>query len=83
MIAIGVPCVRDTCSRTRSRPTHEFAYSPMGVNASPSRDPRPVADYVLSDFEPTDDAEALVARAADAVEALDAEGLEKTQARFN
>ena len=46
-------------------------------------DPRPVADYVLSDFVPADDAEALVARAADAVEALDAEGLERTQARFN
>ena len=34
-------------------------------------------------FEPADDAEALVSRAADAVESLDAEGLEPTQAKFN
>ena len=46
-------------------------------------DRRPVADYVLSDFEPADDAESLVSRAADAVESLDAEGLERTQAKFN
>jgi len=42
-----------------------------------------VADYVLSPFAPEDDAEALVTRAADAVEALVADGLEETQRRFN
>ena len=39
MIDIGVPRVRETCSSTRSRPTHEFAYSPNGVSASVSREP--------------------------------------------
>jgi len=38
---------------------------------------------VLSDFEPHDDAEALVGRAADAVEQLDAEGVETTQRVVN
>ena len=63
--------------------TPEFLRLRVGVGRPGRGDPRPVADYVLSDFEPADDAEALVARAADAVEALDAEGLERTQARFN
>src|SRR5436190_573404 len=40
MIAIGVERVRDTCSRTRSRPTHEFAYSPIGVSGSDPRERR-------------------------------------------
>ena len=54
------------------------------ASAGPGRgDRRPLADYVLSDFEPHEDAEALVARAADAVESLDAEGLEAAQRRFN
>ena len=44
---------------------------------------RPLADYLLSNFEPQDDADALVARAADAVEKLDAEGLDRAQAQFN
>jgi PTH1 family peptidyl-tRNA hydrolase len=55
----------------------------IGVGRPRRGDPRPVADYVLSDFEPADDRDALVARAADAVETLDAEGLDRTQARFN
>ena len=63
--------------------TPEFLRLRVGVGRPGRGDPRPVADYVLSDFEAADDAEALVARAADAVEALDAEGLERTQARFN
>src|SRR5579864_5570449 len=44
---------------------------------------RPLADYVLSNFEPHDDAETLVARAADAVEQLDADGLEQAQREVN
>ena len=63
--------------------TPDFLRLRVGVGRPGRGDPRPVADYVLSDFEPADDPEALVARAADAVEALDAEGLERTQARFN
>jgi len=38
---------------------------------------------VLAPFELHDDREAIVARAADAVEVLVAEGLEETQRRFN
>jgi peptidyl-tRNA hydrolase len=46
-------------------------------------DRRPVADYVLSPFAPEDDGEALVGRAADAVEALAHDGLDEAQRRFN
>jgi hypothetical protein len=38
---------------------------------------------VLSDFEPHDDAEAILRSAADAVETLDAEGLEAAQRAVN
>jgi peptidyl-tRNA hydrolase, PTH1 family len=63
--------------------TPEFMRLRVGVGRPERGDRRPVADYVLSDFEPAEDRAALVERAADAVEALDAEGLERTQARFN
>jgi PTH1 family peptidyl-tRNA hydrolase len=63
--------------------TPDFLRLRVGVGRPERGDPRPVADYVLSNFEPADDAEALVGRAADAVESLDAEGLERTQAKFN
>jgi PTH1 family peptidyl-tRNA hydrolase len=63
--------------------TPDFMRLRIGVGRPRRGDPRPVADYVLSDFEPADDRDALVARAADAVETLDAEGLDRTQARFN
>jgi hypothetical protein len=46
-------------------------------------DRRSLADYLLSDFEPHEDAERLVAEAAAAVELLDAEGLEATQRAVN
>jgi PTH1 family peptidyl-tRNA hydrolase len=55
----------------------------IGVGRPRRGDPRPLADYVLSNFEPEDEADAIVARAADAVEAILAEGLEATQQRFN
>src|SRR5438309_4829420 len=63
--------------------TPDFLRLRVGVGRPGRGDPRPVADYVLSDFEPADDADALVARAADAVERLDAEGLERAQAQDN
>jgi len=63
--------------------TQDFLRLRVGVGRPERGDPRPLADYVLSDFEPADDAEAIVARAADAVETLDAEGLDQTQQRFN
>jgi PTH1 family peptidyl-tRNA hydrolase len=63
--------------------TQDFLRIRVGVGRPERGDPRPLADYLLSDFEPHEDDEALVARAADAVEALDTEGLERVQQRFN
>jgi PTH1 family peptidyl-tRNA hydrolase len=63
--------------------TPDFLRLRVGVGRPGRGDRRSPADYVLSDFEPEDDAESLVARAADAVETLDAEGLERAQAKFN
>src|SRR3954451_6005119 len=56
--------------------TPEFMRLRVGVGRPDRGDPRPLADYLLSDFEPHEDADRLVAAAADAVETLDAEGLE-------
>jgi PTH1 family peptidyl-tRNA hydrolase len=63
--------------------TPEFLRLRVGVGRPERGDRRPLADYVLSNFEPHEDAESIVARAADAVETLDAEGLERTQQKFN
>jgi peptidyl-tRNA hydrolase, PTH1 family len=63
--------------------TPDFLRLRIGVGRPERGDRRKLADYVLSDFEPHDDAESLIARAAEAVETLDAAGLEQTQARFN
>ncbi len=63
--------------------TKDFLRLRVGVGRPERGDPRPLADYVLSDFDPADDAESIVARAADAVETLDAAGLEQTQQQFN
>jgi PTH1 family peptidyl-tRNA hydrolase len=63
--------------------TSEFPRLRVGVGRPERGDRRPLADYVLSDFEPHDDADQLVAKAADAVELLDAEGLEATQRAVN
>ena len=72
--------LRSIASRVGSQ---DFLRLRIGVGRPGRGDRRPVADYVLSPFAPEDDAEALVTRAADAVEALVAEGLEETQRRFN
>ena len=61
----------------------EFLRVRVGVGRPGRGDRRPVADYVLSPFEPEDDAEALVGRAADAVELLAREGLDASQRRYN
>jgi PTH1 family peptidyl-tRNA hydrolase len=63
--------------------TQDFLRLRIGVGRPERGDPRPLADYVLSDFAPHDDAEGLVAKAADAVERLDAEGIERAQAAVN
>jgi peptidyl-tRNA hydrolase, PTH1 family len=63
--------------------TQEFLRLRVGVGRPGRGDPRPVADYVLSSFDPEQDADALVSRAADAVETIVRDGLEAAQARFN
>lgn len=63
--------------------TPEFLRLRVGVGRPGRGDRRQLADYVLSDFEPHEDAERLVAAAADAVETLDAEGLEAAQRAVN
>jgi peptidyl-tRNA hydrolase, PTH1 family len=63
--------------------TNDFLRLRIGVGRPGRGDRRSVADYVLSPFEPDVDVDELVARAADAVEVLTAEGLEAAQQRFN
>ena len=63
--------------------TPDFLRLRVGVGRPRRGDARAPRDYVLSNFTPEEDAESLVGRAADAVETLDAEGLERAQARFN
>ena len=63
--------------------TQEFLRLRVGVGRPGRGDPRDVADYVLAPFEAHEDREAIVSRAADAVEALVSEGLEAAQQRFN
>jgi peptidyl-tRNA hydrolase, PTH1 family len=70
-------------SLARDLGTQEFLRLRIGVGRPARGDPRPVSDWVLSPFAPEEDFEALVARAADAVETIVADGLEATQARFN
>ena len=63
--------------------TQDFLRLRIGVGRPGRGDPRAVADYVLEPFGPTDDAEAIVARAADAVEVILGDGLGVAQQRFN
>ncbi len=63
--------------------TQDFLRLRIGVGRPERGDPRPLADYVLSNFDPHDDAEAIVARAADAVETIARKGLEPAQRDVN
>ncbi len=63
--------------------TQDFMRLRVGVGRPERGDARPLADYVLSDFAPHDDADAIVGRAADAVETLDADGIERAQVAVN
>src|SRR5215475_8516077 len=63
--------------------SQDFLRLRIGVGRPGRGDPRPVKDWVLSPFAPEEDAEALVSRAADAVETIVREGLEGAQQRFN
>jgi PTH1 family peptidyl-tRNA hydrolase len=63
--------------------TPEFLRLRVGVGRPGRGDHRSLADYVLSDFEPAEDAEGLVQRAAEVVELLPMQGLEIAQRTFN
>src|SRR5919201_2920125 len=55
--------------------TSEFLRLRIGIGRPGRGDPRPVADYVLSPFEPETDVDGLVSRTADAVETIARDGL--------
>jgi PTH1 family peptidyl-tRNA hydrolase len=63
--------------------TQDFLRLRIGVGRPERGDPRPVSDYVLSPFEAHEDADGLVARAADAVETILRDGPDEAQNRFN
>jgi len=63
--------------------TKDFLRLRIGVGRPGRGDRRPVADYVLSDFDEPTDVDALVSRAADAAETIASDGLEPAQQRFN
>lgn len=63
--------------------TNDFLRLRIGVGRPGRGDRRSVADYVLGDFEPEIDAEALIELAADAVETIARVGLEEAQRRYN
>ena len=63
--------------------TQDFLRLRVGVGRPERGDPRPLADYVLANFEPHDHAEELVTSAADAVETVVAEGVRRAQVLVN
>ena len=63
--------------------SQDFLRLRIGVGRPERGDPRPVADWVLSPFDDTVDVDALVARAAEAVETIARDGVEEAQRRFN
>lgn len=63
--------------------TQEFLRLRIGVGRPGRGDQRSVADYVLSAFVADDDSVGIVARAADAVEAILSGGLAAAQQEFN
>jgi PTH1 family peptidyl-tRNA hydrolase len=70
-------------SIARDLGSQDFLRLRIGVGRPGRGDRRSVADFVLSPFDPATDVQALVARAADAVETLVREGLDAAQQRFN
>jgi PTH1 family peptidyl-tRNA hydrolase len=70
-------------SIAQSLGTREFLRLRIGVGRPARGDPRTVADYVLSAFDPETDVDGIVRRAADAVESIAAEGVEAAQRQFN
>jgi PTH1 family peptidyl-tRNA hydrolase len=63
--------------------TQDFLRLRIGVGRPERGDPRPLADWVLSDFQSHENAEEIVGRAADAVEKLAADGVTLAQGAIN
>lgn len=63
--------------------TQEFMRLRIGVGRPERGDPRPVSDYVLSEFAPETDVDSLIARSAEAVEAILLRGLDAAQREYN
>ena len=63
--------------------TQDFLRLRIGVGRPERGDPRPLADWVLADFRADEDPDGLIASAADAVETLVAEGVERAQIQVN
>jgi PTH1 family peptidyl-tRNA hydrolase len=63
--------------------SQEFLRIRIGVGRPGRGDRQSVADFVLAAFAPETDVDALVARSADAVEAVVLDGLDASQQRFN
>jgi PTH1 family peptidyl-tRNA hydrolase len=63
--------------------TPEFLRLRVGVGRPERGDRRPLADFLLSDFDPATDLGALVQRAADAAESVVTDGLDGSQRVFN
>jgi PTH1 family peptidyl-tRNA hydrolase len=63
--------------------TQDFLRLRIGVGRPERGDPRPLADWVLGDFEPHEDPDGLVERAAGAVETLLSQGVERAQIEVN
>jgi PTH1 family peptidyl-tRNA hydrolase len=70
-------------SIARDLGAQDFLRLRIGVGRPGRGDRRSVADFVLAPFEPETDVDALVGRAAEAVETVVREGLEPAQQRFN
>jgi PTH1 family peptidyl-tRNA hydrolase len=63
--------------------TPDFLRLRVGVGRPARGDRRPLADFVLSDFDPSTDVEAVVTRAAEAAETVATDGLDGAQKTFN
>jgi PTH1 family peptidyl-tRNA hydrolase len=63
--------------------TQDFLRLRVGVGRPERGYRRPLADFLLSDFDESTDVDGLVARAADAAEVLTRDGLEEAQRRYN
>ena len=63
--------------------TQDFLRLRIGVGRPERGDPRPLADWVLANFEAHENPEEIVATAADAIETLVAEGVQQAQLSIN